>query len=71
MFKVLILETGFAITALVAVTLNLLLPEEEEDEEIESLAGDVEDRQEAEQVTDLTAVKGSDSLTSPTEEPKV
>jgi len=70
-FKVLILETGFAITALVAVTLNLLLPEEEEDEEIESLAGDVEDRQEAEQVTDLTAVKGSDSLTSPTEEPKV
>ena len=33
------LETGFAVNALVAIVLNLILPEEDEAEEIESLAG--------------------------------
>ncbi|KAG0649243.1 Purine permease [Hyphodiscus hymeniophilus] len=37
---VLVLETGFAVTAFVAVLLNLALPEEDEAEETESLAGD-------------------------------
>lgn len=36
------METGFAVTAFLAVALNLLLPEEDESEEIESLAGDLE-----------------------------
>lgn len=42
---VLVLETGFAVTAFAAVTLNLLLPEEDESEELESLAGDLSDRE--------------------------
>ena len=37
---VLVLETGFAVTAFIAVLLNLALPEEDEAEETESLAGD-------------------------------
>jgi NCS2 family nucleobase:cation symporter-2 len=37
---VLVLETGFAVTAFIAVALNLMLPEEDEAEETESLAGD-------------------------------
>lgn len=45
---VLVLETGFAVTAFMALGLNLLLPEEDEDEEAESLAGDLADREEAE-----------------------
>jgi len=45
---VLVMETGFAVTALIAVILNLLLPEEDETEETESIAGDLEDREEAE-----------------------
>lgn len=39
---VLVMETGFAVTAFVAVALNLGLPEESEEEEVESLAGDLE-----------------------------
>lgn len=39
---------GFAVTAFIAVALNLLLPEEDINEETESLAGDVADRNEAE-----------------------
>ncbi|KAA8572000.1 hypothetical protein EYC84_001936 [Monilinia fructicola] len=42
---VLVMETGFAVTAFVAVGLNLGLPEESEDEEIESLAGDLGERE--------------------------
>lgn len=42
---VLVLETGFAICALVAIILNLILQEEDEDEETESLAGDIPDQQ--------------------------
>ncbi|THV49227.1 hypothetical protein BGAL_0205g00040 [Botrytis galanthina] len=42
---VLVMETGFAVTAFVAVALNLGLPEEDEDEEVESLAGDLGDRE--------------------------
>lgn len=40
---VLVMETGFAVNALGAITLNLILPQE--DEEIESLAGDVADNE--------------------------
>lgn len=40
---VLVLETGFAVTAFVAVILNLALDEEDEAEETESLAGDEEE----------------------------
>jgi uracil-xanthine permease len=43
---VLVLETGFAVTAFIAVMLNLLLAEEDEAEETESLAGDEADREE-------------------------
>ena len=39
---VLVLETGFAVTAFIAVILNLVLAEEDEAEETESLAGDEE-----------------------------
>ncbi|KAK6610333.1 purine permease [Botrytis cinerea] len=42
---VLVMETGFAVTAFVAVALNLGLPEEDEDEEVESLAGDLGERE--------------------------
>jgi uric acid-xanthine permease len=45
---VLVMETGFAVTAFIAVCLNLLLPQEDVEEETESLAGDVVDRNEAE-----------------------
>ncbi|KAE9363492.1 Xanthine/uracil permease [Stipitochalara longipes BDJ] len=45
---VLVLETGFAVTAFIAVALNLLLPEEDISEETESLAGDIADRNETE-----------------------
>jgi NCS2 family nucleobase:cation symporter-2 len=45
---VLVLETGFAVTAFIAVALNLLLLQEDVEEETESLAGDVVDRDEAE-----------------------
>jgi len=43
---VLVLETGFAVTAFIAVLLNLLLPQEDEGEETESLAGDMADIEE-------------------------
>jgi hypothetical protein len=42
------LSLGFAVTAFIAVALNLLLPEEDVNEETESLAGDIADRNEAE-----------------------
>jgi uric acid-xanthine permease len=42
---VLVVETGFAVNALVAIILNLLLPQEDEAEEIESLAGDPADNE--------------------------
>ncbi len=42
---VLVMETGFAVNALVAIILNLMLPEEDETEEIQSLAGDVADNE--------------------------
>lgn len=42
---VLVLETGFAVNALVAIILNLILPEEDEAEEVESLAGDIADNE--------------------------
>jgi len=45
---VLVLETGFALTAFIALALNLILPEEDEAEEVKSLAGDVEENQQEE-----------------------
>jgi xanthine/uracil permease len=42
---VLVMETGFAVTAFVAIILNLLIPEEDAEEEAESLAGDLVDRE--------------------------
>ncbi|KAJ8071827.1 hypothetical protein OCU04_002140 [Sclerotinia nivalis] len=50
---VLVLETGFAVAAFVAVLLNLGLPEESEDEEIESLAGDLGEREREEREREL------------------
>lgn len=55
---VLVLETGFAITAFVAVLLNLILSEEDKDEETESLAGDLADGEEIEEAGN--AEKGPD-----------
>jgi uracil-xanthine permease len=49
---VLVLETGFAVTAFIAVLLNLLLPEEDSDEETESLAGDLADQEEEREAED-------------------
>jgi NCS2 family nucleobase:cation symporter-2 len=45
---VLVMETGFAVAAFIALILNLILPEEDADEEVESLAGDVAERNAAE-----------------------
>lgn len=42
---VLVMETGFAVTAFLAIILNLILEEEDEAEEVEILAGDVVDRE--------------------------
>lgn len=40
------MESGFAVTALISIILNQLLPEESDLEEVQSLAGDlVADRQ--------------------------
>lgn len=40
---VLVMETGFAVTAMISIILNLIIPEEDEGEEAESLAGDLAD----------------------------
>jgi xanthine/uracil permease len=37
----LVMETGFAVTAFLAVVLNLIIPDEVEEETAESLAGDI------------------------------
>jgi len=63
---VLVLETGFAVTAFVAVILNLILAEEDEAEETESLAGDLEDREEAE---NGYAGKGVETQSGPSTRP--
>jgi uric acid-xanthine permease len=42
---VLVMETGFAVNALVAIILNLLLPQEDPDEEVEGLSGDPADNE--------------------------
>jgi uracil-xanthine permease len=39
----LVMETGFAVTAFLAVILNLIIPDEIEEETAESLAGDIEE----------------------------
>jgi hypothetical protein len=39
------METGFAVTALISIILNLLIPEEDAEAEAESLAGDVADNE--------------------------
>jgi NCS2 family nucleobase:cation symporter-2 len=43
---VLVLESGFAVTAFISIILNLLLPAEDIAERAESLASDIEDQQE-------------------------
>ncbi|RDL33623.1 Uncharacterized protein BP5553_07991 [Venustampulla echinocandica] len=68
----LVMETGFAVTGFMAVALNLLLPEEDESEETESLAGDLSERGEVEEEVEFpakrsgepqsTAVRPSDSI---------
>jgi uracil-xanthine permease len=45
---ILVMESGFAVAAFLAIVLNLLLPEENEAEEVESLAGDLEERDSSE-----------------------
>jgi uric acid-xanthine permease len=63
---VLVLETGFAVTAFIAVILNLILAEEDEAEETESLAGDLADREEAE---NGYAGKGVETQSGPSTRP--
>jgi NCS2 family nucleobase:cation symporter-2 len=46
---VLVMETGFAVAAFIAVMLNLILPPEDVAEETESLAGDLVEREEEEE----------------------
>lgn len=57
---VLVMETGFAITAFVAIFLNLIIPFELEEEETESLAGDYQGQEEAElRALDENSLKSS------------
>lgn len=41
----LVMETGFAVAAFLSLALNLLLPEEDEDEDIPELTADTADNQ--------------------------
>jgi NCS2 family nucleobase:cation symporter-2 len=66
---VLVLETGFALTAFIALALNLILPEEDETEEVESLAGDVEENQQEE--FEKKGVDGQAADIEPAKESKV
>jgi xanthine/uracil permease len=70
---VLVMETGFAVAAFIALALNLILPEEDHDEETESLAGDLADRDEVERQKseefdtkgaegESKGIRGSDSI---------
>lgn len=63
---VLVLETGFAVTAFIAVILNLILSEEDEAEETESLAGDLVERDEVE---NGYAGKGVETRSGPSTRP--
>lgn len=63
---VLVLETGFAVTAFIAVILNLILSEEDEAEETESLAGDLVERDEIE---NRYAGKGVETHSGPSTRP--
>ncbi|PQE28990.1 purine permease protein [Rutstroemia sp. NJR-2017a BBW] len=58
---VLVMETGFAVTAFIAVALNLGLPEEDEGEEVESLAGDLVEERERERELEMQAGLGRGS----------
>jgi len=57
---VLVMETGFAVTAFVGVALNLMLPDEDANEEAESLAGDLVERNEVEAMEISDYKKNSD-----------
>jgi hypothetical protein len=62
----LILETGFAVVALVTVILNLVLPEEIEDEETPELtANDVDEAKDDEEWNRIRGNKMSDEETVP------
>ncbi|KAI5366104.1 putative nucleobase cation symporter 2 family [Septoria linicola] len=56
----LVMETGFAVAAFVSLILNLILPEEDEDEEVPELTADNADEQEdREEWNRIRAVKGT------------
>ncbi|KAE8450571.1 hypothetical protein EG329_006302 [Mollisiaceae sp. DMI_Dod_QoI] len=61
---VLIMETGFAVTAFIAVILNLLLPMESIEEVAESLAGDIEQEREEEVEAEAEGKKTVESSTA-------
>lgn len=65
---VLVMETGFAVTAFIAVILNLVIPEETPEETAESLAGDItqERDEEAQMEGEIEEKKGVESSTAPT-----
>ena len=61
----LVMETGFAVAAFLALALNLLLPEEDEDEDIPELtADDADDRDDAEEWDRIRAVDNVPSSTT-------
>ncbi|KAF4631878.1 hypothetical protein G7Y89_g6255 [Cudoniella acicularis] len=62
---VLVMETGFAVTAFVAVILNLMLADEDEAEETESLAGDLADREQEAEMDEEFAEKSA-AVSAPT-----
>jgi len=66
---VLVMESGFAVTALISIILNLLLPQEDEAEEIESLAGDLEDRDSQDAAMEK-GITGTTSTVAPVVKPE-
>lgn len=56
------METGFAVTAFVNLFLNLILPEEVEDEETPELTANVED--EAKDEEEWARIRGKEGRTS-------
>lgn len=57
---VLVMETGFVITAFVSIFLNLIIPFEVEEEETEGLAGDYQGQEDAElRALDENSLKSS------------
>lgn len=60
------METGFAVVAFLALLLNLLLPEEDEDEDIPELtANTADERDDAEEWDRIRAVRDGTSSSEP------